>query len=103
MIFRVGIFYKGALPPKVYLLRPMLADNAPHVYRKDGSLCVYYFADWTWSEDKHLASTIVPWTIVWLYFYEIWLETGEWLGDEAPHKSREVKSLRSDRVCQRVA
>lgn len=25
-----------------------------------------------------LVETIVPWTSEWLYFYEIWLVTGEW-------------------------
>lgn len=29
---------------------------------------------------KLLADTIIPWTVEWLYFYELWLATGEWLG-----------------------
>ncbi|MGH8092034.1 MAG: hypothetical protein ACREIF_00990 [Chthoniobacterales bacterium] len=32
-----------------------------------------------------LADTIVPWTSRWLYFYEIWLATGEWMGGGIPH------------------
>lgn len=27
-----------------------------------------------------IADTIVPWTQEWLYYYEIWLATGEWCG-----------------------
>lgn len=27
-----------------------------------------------------IADTIIPWTQEWLYFYEIWLATGEWCG-----------------------
>lgn len=27
-----------------------------------------------------LADTIVPWTMEWLYFYEIWLAIGKWCG-----------------------
>lgn len=27
-----------------------------------------------------IANTIIPWTIEWLYYYELWLATGEWLG-----------------------
>ena len=29
---------------------------------------------------KFLSKTIVPWTVEWLYFYELWLATGEWYG-----------------------
>ena len=29
---------------------------------------------------KLISNTIIPWTIEWLYFYELWLATGEWLG-----------------------
>ena len=27
-----------------------------------------------------IADTIIPWTQEWLYYYEIWLATGEWCG-----------------------
>ena len=27
-----------------------------------------------------IIDTIIPWTQEWLYFYEIWLLTGEWRG-----------------------
>ena len=27
-----------------------------------------------------LATTIVPWCSEWLFYYELWLATGEWLG-----------------------
>jgi hypothetical protein len=27
-----------------------------------------------------LAMTVIPWISEWLYFYELWLVTGEWLG-----------------------
>ena len=27
-----------------------------------------------------LANTIVPWVADWLYYYEVWLFTGEWEG-----------------------
>lgn len=33
----------------------------------------YDFRSW-------IADTIIPWTQEWLYFYEIWLATGEWCG-----------------------
>lgn len=27
-----------------------------------------------------IANTILPWTSLWLYYYEIWLGTGKWEG-----------------------
>jgi hypothetical protein len=27
-----------------------------------------------------LDRTIVPWAVLWLYFFEEWLRSGEWLG-----------------------
>jgi hypothetical protein len=27
-----------------------------------------------------IATTILPWTALWLYYYELWLDTGKWLG-----------------------
>lgn len=27
-----------------------------------------------------IAKTILPWTALWLYYYELWLDTGKWLG-----------------------
>jgi hypothetical protein len=84
IIFEVKIMYRNELPPKVFLVDPMPVKGTKHLY-KDGSLCLYYPPDWEWSMHKSLAMTIVPWTYVWLYFYEIWLETGVWYGEEAPH------------------
>lgn len=73
--------------PKVYVDRPRLAADAPHVYR-DGSLCLYWPVEWRWAAGESLAETIVPWTALWLYFYELWLTTGEWLGPSSPHGLR---------------
>lgn len=41
-------------------------------------ICLYRYREFT--GDKFLANTILPWTVEWLYFYEIWLATGEWCG-----------------------
>ena len=32
------------------------------------------------NSSKLIANTIIPWTVEWLYYYELWLATGEWLG-----------------------
>ena len=32
-----------------------------------------------------IATSIVSWLVLWLYYYEIWRVTGEWLGGGIPH------------------
>jgi len=70
--------------PSVWILTPKI-DQAPHRYSNQ-SLCLYYLKDRSWTPDKLLAKYIIPWTAEWLVFYEIWLKTGIWYGEEAPHE-----------------
>lgn len=78
-IYQVQIVYKLKELPKAYVLSPALAPGAQHLY-PDGSLCLYWPHEWWWRSDCIIAETIIPWTASWLYFYELWLDTGEWLG-----------------------
>lgn len=59
------------------------------------SLCLYLPNSGEWTPEMPIAVTIVPWASVWLYFYEFWYATGEWLGggvepDTTPPIRREV-------------
>jgi hypothetical protein len=51
----------------------------PHTFG-DGSLCVN---DRSPNDFEFIAFTTVPWLYSWLYFYEHWLDTGEWVGPQA--------------------
>lgn len=73
--------------PRVWVKSPRLDSHAPHRY-SDGSLCLYYPRDGSWTPYKYISETIVPWTALWLAFYEIWTTTGQWYGLEAPHRGR---------------
>jgi hypothetical protein len=33
-----------------------------------------------WTPEKSIAATIVPWTILWLFYFEEWLLSNEWKG-----------------------
>jgi len=85
--YTIRIFYRGRKSPKVFILNPMIEKTRPHHY-PDGSLCLHYPKDWNWTSDKMIAKTIVPWVIEWLLWYEYWLETGIWWGEEAPHNGK---------------
>ena len=86
----VKVFYRVTDIPTVMVLRPPIREDAPHRF-DNGSLCLYYFKDGSWNKQKRIAQTILPWTAEWLLFYEYWLATGEWLGNEAPHTGKKVR------------
>lgn len=82
--YHVVIKYRVGKQPKVLVTKPQLRSDAPHRF-PDGSLCLYWHKEWYWTADADMSETIVPWTALWLYFYELWLDVGEWLGPAAPH------------------
>ena len=68
--------------PKVYLkgsdIKGIERVDFPHHYKKTEYgvlLCLNYPAEFNYS--MKLTDTIIPWTLEWLCFYEIWLYTGE--------------------------
>lgn len=83
-IYRVKIEYRGNRRPNVKIKRPTIVKNAPHRFN-DGSLCLYREDLYDWNAHKLLTTEIIPWTAAWIYFYEYWLQTGAWVGPEAPH------------------
>ena len=85
----IRIIYKEYGSPKVYVVKPEIVPNCPHIYR-DGSLCLYYPGDNSWNQSKSIATTIIPWTAEWLFFYEGWLATGFWYGPEAKHTGAKI-------------
>jgi hypothetical protein len=78
--------------PIVNIMNPTVKENAPHRY-SDKSLCLYYPANFKWSEKTNLiVKQIIPWTAMWIYCYEFWLQTGEWIGGAFPHSSKKKEN-----------
>jgi hypothetical protein len=83
-----------ALPtgvPSVRVIGPKLeaeptTGRPPHTFA-DGTLCLYHTSDFTWTGDRFIAETIVPWACEWCLFYEVWVSTGKWLGPAYPHST----------------
>ncbi|MCC7230887.1 MAG: hypothetical protein IT203_10880 [Fimbriimonadaceae bacterium] len=84
-VYSVVVRYRPGHPPEVRVKSPQIRRDAPHVY-PGGILCLYWPKDRNWDSSKLVAETIVPWTAEWLLYYELWLDTGEWLGPESPHR-----------------
>ena len=87
--YLVHIRHQPGRPPKVFVRSPQLVPGAKHL-NPDGSLCLYWPRDFQWRDAELLAETLVPWTAFWLFYYEIWQLTGEWVGPEAPHGEEKV-------------
>lgn len=70
--------------PKIKITSPELRKNnknedIPHLY-PGKNLCLYHPKYREFQKTDFLCETIIPWTSLWLYYYEIWLLTDEWLG-----------------------
>jgi hypothetical protein len=93
--YKVEIQYSQTGIPKVWVLSPDLSEisgkKIPHTY-SEKRLCLYLPGIGEWSKSKLIAKTIVPWTSLWLYYYELWHVTGEWLGGGVhPHLEKKDK------------
>lgn len=97
--YSVLMTYKPRTRPKVLVLGDELQNldtkDFPHIYSIDTDnkyveICLYRHA-YEFSNYKLLANTIVPWTVEWLFYYEIWLTTGEWLGGGEHPRGNQVE------------
>ncbi|MFC5606088.1 hypothetical protein [Variovorax soli] len=74
--------------PDVIVLEPDLQVLAggrkiPHTYAYEGKgtrLCLWWPRGRDWIPTMKMADTFIPWTAEWLYYFELWLTTGEWSG-----------------------
>jgi len=83
-VYTVEIIYHFRKRPIVNILNPVLVKNfkgedIPHVYPGD-KICLYQPKYNEFKFSDFLSATIVPWTSLWLYHYEVWHVTGDWLG-----------------------
>jgi hypothetical protein len=85
-LYTARIEYRQEGTPAIFVEVPDLTDLAlgrrlPHVYeQKPPRLCLYLPGTGEWHPSLRLDQTIVPWTNLWLFYFEDWLATGEWNG-----------------------
>jgi hypothetical protein len=82
--YRIEIRYRLGIAPEVKVLEPRLAAREddqyiPHMYDQE-RLCLYLPGSGEWSASMPLGRTVIPWASEWLFYYEMWHATGEWLG-----------------------
>lgn len=96
--YRVAVRYKLSSHPTVNVISPALVSRTPHLWN-DGSLCLYYPKEKPWQADMLIAQTIIPWTALWLYYYELWLDTGRWLGPSSHASDPKLLNGSANSVC----
>ena len=85
--YLLRISYEIKRTPQVEIEAPLLQrrhphERIPHTYDGDRPCAFRPHVDWR--SDRSLA-LVVPWVSMWLFFYEVWFTTGEWLGGGVAH------------------
>src|ERR1043166_4910672 len=79
--YKIRLTYDPPVRPQVQVVSPKLQSlpgkKIPHRFA-DGRLCLHLPVEW--NGGRIIAHTILHWTAFWLFFYGVWLLTGEWEG-----------------------
>ncbi|MFK5977219.1 MAG: hypothetical protein QM493_12025 [Sulfurovum sp.] len=97
--------------PNVYILNEEVhkiskVKNIPHLYSKEKvQLCLYYPSYQEFSSSMSLCETIIPWTYLWISYYEEWLYSGEWKGGgehPSPVMKKKISPLKKIQVQRKI-
>lgn len=83
--YRFRVTYSRRTEPRVYIIAPVLKRRIHTWEQDDGRLCLYRPDLWSWRDNMQFDQELFPQVALWTYYYELWLETGTWYGEEAPH------------------
>ena len=96
-LYQVTVTYKIGLRPQVSVTSDELPGldrpDFPHRFsidRKNKTVKICLHLGHEFNASQLIAECIVPWAVEWLYFYELWLATGEWCGG-GKHLGRPVE------------
>jgi hypothetical protein len=79
--YRVRLEYETRRHPQVFVEQPRLTprvagERVPHTYGENEP-CLFKNE---WNPRMSIVSSVIPWAMLWLTFYEAWRVTGEWQG-----------------------
>jgi hypothetical protein len=84
--YDVRIEFKQGDTPQIFIEAPdphVLAGGRriPHLYQqKPPRLCLWLPQTGEWQRWMRLDQTVVPWTSLWLFYFEEWLASDDWKG-----------------------
>lgn len=85
-VYELELDFRQGSRPRVFVMDQDVVSLAggrrlPHVYREDPvELCLYVPRARQWAPWMPLDRSVVPWAVLWLYYFEDWLATDEWHG-----------------------
>jgi hypothetical protein len=97
--YDIRLDYQVGDTPRVIVESPNLRALAegrrlPHVYAQDPArLCLFLPGTGEWRPELRLDETMLPWSVIWFFYFEDWLETDDWKGggkhpwDDEPFES----------------
>ena len=80
------IEFEQSRPPGIFVEDPDLhvlasGRSIPHLYQqRPPKLCLYLPKTCEWQSWMRLDQTMVPWTALWLFYFEEWLASNDWKG-----------------------
>lgn len=83
-VYTFKLRYRIGKSPDVNIITPPLEKNfngedIPHTYPME-KLCLYYPGYKEFTSSMLISDTVIPWISLWLYHYENWHLTGDWMG-----------------------
>jgi hypothetical protein len=84
--YQIRLDYRAEQTPRVTVETPDLRELAdgrrlPHVYRQaPPCLCLYLPGTGQWRPQLRLDETMLPWSALWFFYFEEWLESDDWKG-----------------------
>lgn len=84
--YDVRLDYQVGESPQVVVETPDLKGLAdgrklPHVYKQfPPQLCLYLPRTGEWKPTLRLDETMLPWSTIWFFYFEEWLESDDWKG-----------------------
>lgn len=84
--FHVRIEYTGgSAHPRAWLLDPVVTPATHYHMFTGGRICAYPPQTNVWRAENHTVSDFIDHVLVWTFKWNIWVETGYWLGSEEDH------------------
>lgn len=91
----IKLVYDVLRVPKVYVEEPEIEYNDDiHIFPEEKNLCLYHSEtdNFYWDYRKHnIFDTIIPWTLEWFVYYELYLINGRW-----EHPFKEHRSIKNN-------
>jgi hypothetical protein len=84
--YRLKLDYALPRPPQIFIIDPnphtlAAGRTIPHLYdQARAQLCLYLPKTGEWHDRRFLSETFVPWSVLWLLYFEDWLVSDEWNG-----------------------